>query len=146
MEREINTLLVPEDIKKYFKEMGYSEEQAALFLLGYLIGEIGNAQWNKEIPNKPILNKIVYQGMNPGKILRLTNEVFEKLKQWRRLQYNEGIFGEMKKLLDKHLQNWTLSDQENVFYVLSGYAYNTYSALTSHLKEVKEKGGTDEQQ
>jgi len=146
MGREINTLLVPEDIKKYCKEMGYSEEQIALFLLGYLIGEIGNEQWSKENPNKPILNKIVYQGMNPGKILRLTNEIFEKLKQWRKLQYNERIFGEMKKLLDKHIQDWTLSDQENVFYVLSGYAYNTYLALTSHQKEVKEKGGTDEQQ
>ena len=83
--------------------------------------------------------------MNVGKILRLTNEIFEKLKQYKKLPYNEGNFGELKRLLDKYMENWELSDQENVFYVLSGYAYNTYSAITkaSQQKEAETEGGTN---
>ncbi|HOV21331.1 MAG TPA: TIGR02556 family CRISPR-associated protein [bacterium] len=135
----IDTSLLSEGMKKYIEEMGYGEEQSALFLLGYLIGEIGNAQWSKENPNKPILNKLVYQGMDVKKILRLTNEVFEKLKQYKRnILYNEQIFAECKRLLDKNLNNWQLSNQENVFYILSGYAYNMLKKIDENkLKENK---------
>jgi len=146
MKEEVNFSSLPDDMNAYFRMLGYTERQITLFLLGYLIGEVGNAQWSKENPNKPILNKIIYQGMNIRRIMRLTNEIFEKLKQWKKLSYNERIFGEMKRLLDKQQKNWTLSDQENVFYVLSGYAYNTYCAisLASKQKEAKEKGGTND--
>ena len=137
MQEELNTPLLSEEIKGYLREMGYQKTQAALFLLGYLIGEVGNAQYSPENRTKPILNKITYQGMNIGKILRLANEIFEKLKQYKRLSYNEGVFGEMKKLLDRSIKNWDLSDQENVFYILSGYAYNTYKILAkSKQKEI----------
>ncbi|RKX92248.1 MAG: hypothetical protein DRP84_10335 [Spirochaetes bacterium] len=125
------------EIKEYVKEMGYSKPKTAVFLLGYLIGEVANAQYKKG-GTKPILNKITYQGMNVGKIMRLANEIFEKLKQYDKLSsYNEKIFAEMKKLLDKHIENWEISDQENVFYVLSGYAYNTYRAIKSKKDENK---------
>jgi len=129
-------------MKKYIKEMGYSEPEIALFLLGYLIGEIGNAQWNRESPTKPILEKITYQGMTVEKLKRLTNEVFEKLKQYKSegrplLMFNELIFAECKRLLDRNINNWHPSDQENVFYVLSGYAYATRERM-------KKKEGNDE--
>lgn len=124
------------EIEEYVREMGYSEPKVAVFLLGYLIGEVGNAQFKKG-KTKPILNKITYQGMNAGKIMRLANEIFEKLKQYDKLSYNEKRFAEMKKLLDRHIENWELSDQENVFYVLSGYAYNTYRAIESKKDENK---------
>ena len=124
------------EIKEYAEEMGYSESKVAIFLLGYLIGEVASTQYKKG-GTKPILNKITYQGMNAGKIMRLANEVFEKLKQYDKLSYNEKRFAEMKKLLDRHIENWELSDQENVFYVLSGYAYNTYRAIESKKDENK---------
>jgi len=121
-------------MKEYIKEMGYSEHQTALFLLGYLIGEIGNAQWKRESPTKPILEKITYQGMTVEKLKRLTNEVFEKLKQYKSegkplLTFNEPIFAECKRLLDRNINDWRPSDQENVFYVLSGYAYATQERM-----------------
>ena len=99
--------------------MDYNKAQTALFLLGRLIGEVGYRQGGKE----PILEKINYQGMDPRRILRLTNEVFEKLKQYKVLQYNKGIFSICKMLLDKEIEHWSLDDQENVFYILSGYSY-----------------------
>ena len=139
-------------IKNFLKEMGYNEAKIAMFLLGYLIGEIGNAQYSPESPSKPILGKITFQGMNRNKIIRLLNEVFEKLTQYKSrgkplLTYNEGIFAECKRLLDKNI-NKPLSDQENVFYVLSGYAYATHQAIKNAsqkkeaqtIEEVKENG------
>jgi len=121
-------------MEEYIKEMGYSECQTVLFLLGYLIGEIGNAQWSKDNPTKPILNKITYQGMTTEKLRRLTNDVFEKLKQYKSgnkplLAFNEPIFAEYKRLLDRNIKNWHLSDQENVFYTLSGYAYAAHERI-----------------
>lgn len=122
------------EMQEYIKQMGYSEEQVAVFLLGYLIGEIGNAQWSKENPTKPILNKITYRGMTTEKLRRLTNEVFEKLKQYKSgnkslLTFNEPIFAEYKRFLDRNIKNWHLSDQENVFYALSGYAYAAHKRI-----------------
>lgn len=134
--KEDKIYLGDKEIEEYVREMRYSEPKIAIFLLGYLIGEVANAQFKKG-KTKPILNKITYQGMNAGKIMRLANEIFEKLKQYDKLSYNERRFSEMKKLLDKHIENWELSDQENVFYVLSGYAYNTYRAIESKKDENK---------
>ena len=130
-----------QEIKDFIKEMGYSENQVALFLLGYLIGEIGSAP-SQRISSKPILNKIAFQGMNSGKLLRLTNDVFEKLIQYKKLTHNEVIFAEMKRLFDKNILNWSFSDQENVFYVLSGYAYATHRAIKG--REKNERSSEEE--
>jgi len=129
-------------MEAFVKEMGYSKPQVGLFLLGYLIGEVGSAQYSPENKTKPILNKITYQGMNRGKIMRLTNDIFEKLKQYKKLPFNEKFSAEAKKFLDRNFENWPLSDQENVFYILSGYAYNTYKAVTG--KKTKTEGGNSE--
>jgi CRISPR-associated protein Csh1 len=36
----------------------------------------------------------------------------------------------MKSLLDAHIKNWKLSEAENVYYILSGYAFCTYQMVT----------------
>ena len=118
-----------ERLQRFIEEMGYSSLQIGLFLLGFLIGEIGKAQYNSSNKTKPILKKINYQGMDKGKILRLVNDVLEKLDQYKILSYNEVIYAEMKKLLDKNWQSWNISNEEAVFFVLSGYAYATYRAI-----------------
>jgi len=126
---EVERLNLPPQMKEYIEKMGYSQQKSVLFLLGYLIGEVGNAQYTSHNPTKPILNKITYQGVTKEKLKQLTNEVFEKLKQYKRLVFNESIFAEYKRLLDANIDNWQLSPQENVFYILSGYAYNTYNVM-----------------
>ncbi len=128
---DYDSLDLDEGIKSFVNEMGYNEPKVAMFLLGYLIGEVGNAQY-REGNSKPVLGKITYQGMNKNKLIRLLNEVFEKIvqynKKYKTLHYNEGIFAECKRLMDKTIDK-PLSDQENVFYVLSGYAYATHQAI-----------------
>ncbi|MEW6009507.1 MAG: TIGR02556 family CRISPR-associated protein [Candidatus Omnitrophota bacterium] len=143
-----DSLQLKDEMKAFLKEMRYDEPKTALFLLGYVIGKIGNAQSElTESRTKPILNKINFEGMNPNKLIRLTNEVFEKLNQYKvfskkeksrvpLLVFNQGIFNEYKRLIDKEISNWQLSDHENIFYILSGYAYATHKALTSTSQNV----------
>lgn len=114
-----------DELKSYITKMDFDEQKTSMFLLGYLIGEIGKKQMNLETAKKAILDKINFNGMNLNKILILTNEVFDKLNQYNIRKYNEGIFYAMKSLLDKNINSWTLKDSENVYYILSGYAFST---------------------
>jgi len=125
---ENEKLLLPKNILDYFTDLKIyiDRQKQALFLIGYLIGEIGsNQSQTSDTKKKPILNKINFQGMDYKKLMRLTNEIFEKLDQYKILSFNENIFSAAKRLLESNAQ-WQLSNQENVFYVLSGYAYSNY--------------------
>jgi CRISPR-associated protein Csh1 len=139
---DLETLKIDEDMKEFVGKMGYNESQIALFLMGKLIGEIGWRQGGKE----PILEKITYQGMDSKRLLRLTNDIFEKLKQYKALTpYNKNVFTACKMLLDKYITNWTLDDQENVFYILSGYSYRRqHSKADTAEPETNEPEETDE--
>jgi len=133
--------LLPKEILDYWKDLTvYSDDRKrALFLLGYLVGEIGSAQSSTEHKKKPILNKINFQGMGTDKLMMLTNDVLEKLRQYGRLQYNENIYSALKLLMEGNITQWTLSNQENLFYVLSGYAFSNYSGWQRYVKGVEEK-------
>jgi len=145
-EIEIEDLgIIQEEIHEFWKdtEIYSDEKRKALFLLGYLIGEIGKKQDAKDIKNKPILNKINFQGMGKEKVMRLENEILEKLRQYKILEFNENIFSLSHILLEKNMNNWKLSNQENVFYVLSGYAFSNYivrkKSKEKYFGELKEK-------
>ncbi|RKX17395.1 MAG: type I-B CRISPR-associated protein Cas8b/Csh1 [Candidatus Zixiibacteriota bacterium] len=120
--------LIPKEINEYWNTLEIYNNSAikGLFLLGYLIGEIGSKQQSKDLKNKPILNKLNFQGMGTDKLMRLTSNVLEKLRQNDILRYNEDTYTASKLLLDNNISTWKLSIQENVFYVLSGYAFSNY--------------------
>lgn len=127
---DTSDLKVKDDIKDYILEMEYDEQQSAMFLLGYLIGEIGNAQYKRMGEDrKPILNKLNFGGIDKNKIIRLTNDIFNKLVQEKIRKYNEVTFSECKRLLDLNKDSWKLNKQENLFYILSGYGYDTTRAM-----------------
>lgn len=128
--------MLPKGILDYWKDIKIygDDSKKALFLLGYLIGEIGNAQSVKEYKNKPILNKITFQGMGIEKLRQLTIDVLEKLRQNKSRdgktlfehKTNEDIYSVLKILIDNKIFEWNLSNQENVFYTLSGYGFSNY--------------------
>ena len=127
---DVDKLKVNANIKNYIDSMGYGEEESALFLLGYLVGAVGNAQYKRMGQDrKPILNKLNFGGVDRSKIIRLCDEVFGKLVQEKIRLYNETTFAECKKLLDKNIKNWKLNKYENLFYILSGYSFKTESAM-----------------
>ncbi|WP_276662717.1 TIGR02556 family CRISPR-associated protein [Syntrophomonas wolfei] len=128
---DYRTLNLNDSIKGFMADMHYDEEQAALFLLGYLLGQVGNAQYRRasekgaDTTYKPVLNKINFNGIDKSKIIRLRSDVFNKLRQEKVLVYNERIFAECTRLMDKNINDWKMNKDENLFYVLSGYAFGT---------------------
>ncbi len=123
---DVSLLTVKDELKDFIQQMGYSESQTSLILLGLLINQVARKQYNHNLTSKPILDKLNYQGMNPGKLQRLSTDVFAKIKQYKALYpANEKMYADHTMLLHKNLKRWDLSDQENVFYVLSGYALGT---------------------
>lgn len=140
---DVTNLKLNEELKQYIKEMEYTEEETALFLLGVLMGNIGTAQYNRnrESARKPILNKINFGGIDKAKLQRLSNDIFGKLEQEKILKNNEIIFQQHKELLDKNFKKWSLNKNENLFYILSGYSYASMKAITS-----KKNGGEQDEQ
>lgn len=137
---DVSNLKVKDNLKVYILNMGYDEQQSAMFLLGCLIGEIGNAQYKRMGEDrKPILNKLNFGGIDKSKIVRLTNEVFNKLIQEKIRKYNEVTFSECKRLIDVNKDSWKLNKHENLFYILSGYSYDTTKAMLN-------KGGKENEQ
>ena len=140
---DLTSLNLEHELEAFIRSMGYNDAQTALFLMGHLIGQIGWKQGGKE----PILEKISYQGMDDRRLLRLANEVFEKLKQYRILsKYSKYIFSACKLLLDKQIQNWPLDDQENVFYILSGYSFRRQLAAAGDKSSTEEEDENDAEQ
>ncbi|MDO6354585.1 TIGR02556 family CRISPR-associated protein [Caloramator sp. CAR-1] len=126
---DVAKLNVKESIKEYISNMGYDEQQTAMFLLGILIGEIGNSQYHRFDGKKPILNKLNFNGIDKSKLIKLSNEVYAKLEQEKIRNYNEVVYADFKKLLDSNLDNWKLNKNENLFYILSGYSYATTKVM-----------------
>jgi len=120
--------MIPKEIFEYWEnlEIYQDNKKKGLFLLGYLIGEVGSKQSSQQIKNKPILNKINFQGMGTEKLNRLSSNVLEKLKQYKLLDFKENVYSASHLLIEENIKNWSLSNQENVFYILSGFAFSNY--------------------
>lgn len=126
---ELDSIILGDEIKDYMETMRYSDEEGSLFLLGYLVAQVGNKQRVEREGKKPILNKINFNSMDLNKVKRLSNEIPEKLRQNGVLKYNEKEYFAHKKLMDKHRNNWNLSKHDNLYYIMSGYAYGSTKAI-----------------
>ncbi|MEM3162585.1 MAG: type I-B CRISPR-associated protein Cas8b/Csh1 [Candidatus Bathyarchaeia archaeon] len=130
LESTISPLEVPDkEIEDFFAKMNYIEWQKALFLLGVLVGKIGIEQYKRGDNKKAVLNKINFEGMSAEKVKLLANHVLEGLRNYRVLDdRNETIYACMKAMLDRNLESLR-NPIDNVFYILSGYAYATLKAM-----------------
>ena len=119
------------EIRGFIEKADYDDERTGLFLLGVLIAKIAYAQYKRN-DKKPILNKLNYWGMDRMKVISLSNEIFNKLRQEKILQYNEQLYGECMKLIGQSPLN--LPKKEMLFYILTGYSV----ATTCNIKEAQE--------
>lgn len=137
----IEKLNLNEEISSYIEEIGYNEQQTSLFLLGVLIGAIGREQSKRQYERqqegtyKPILNKINFNGMDKYRIIKLSNQIPNKLRHEKIQKYYEAVFSAHKYLLDKNIHNWKLNKDENLFYLLSGYGYQTMKKKTDKVND-----------
>ena len=124
----MNLDVLEKDFKEYIEASSFDEEETALFLLGIVIAKIGSIQYTS-YKYKPILEKINFNGMNKEKLINLYNEVLEKMNQLEIYGNYEIVYSLSKQLFDKNFKNWDLKSYKNTYYILSGYAFETYRIL-----------------
>jgi CRISPR-associated protein Csh1 len=111
-------------ITDFFTRMEYSPSQKAMFYLGRVLHKVAIAQYKAKHKQKPVLNKVNYNGMDTRSIRRLAEDLFDKCRQYQILtKENEGYFtnfwGTFKEA------NWKTNPEEALFYLLSGYSFRT---------------------
>ena len=118
-------------IEAFLTEQNFDHLSRALFYLGTLINLVGRAQSGKGHKSKPILGKIHFQGMNSREVIWLYQEVLEKLRQYDQMKYplTERLLSQFHHYYGVLKTNEELSEQANVFYIMSGYAYMTGVSL-----------------
>lgn len=131
MEENIENLKPIEEVKhdyaksieKFFVDMNYNDIQKALFYLGRVLNQVAYAQYNKGHKNKPVLNKLNYNGMDNDAIMRLRLDLAEKAKQYSIVNQVEYNFARFTNLFNPNNPEKRLTNEENVFYILSGYSF-----------------------
>ncbi len=127
METNEHDAYYPDGVKDALTMLGYTEAQQGLALLGYVIGVVAYAQYKEGLENRPVLEKINYQGMSEEKVVRLFNDAFEKIRQYRKnktVSFSERWWALGKKLYESGSNHQRLTADERVFYLLSGYSMN----------------------
>ena len=122
---------IPEPYRSASEGLQLDAQQQALFLLGVLLGRVAHRQYvDSDGGSKPVLEKLNYGGMSLPRLLSFTAELFDKMRQYRLLtEYspaeNELLYSLASFFLTAERQRWRLTDQENVYFLLAGYAYET---------------------
>ncbi len=131
---DMEKIKIPKPYSDYIENAKFNKQESALFLLGVVIAKIGSEQF-KKYGHKPVLNKINFQGMDIHRIEQLYNEVYEKIHQLR-LNYpeNEIIYSISREMFDEESDSWKLVPYENVYYLLSGYAFETRRIINKEVK------------
>ncbi len=113
-------------IQSYWKDKSaYNlNETKALFLLGIMVSDVGSAQFQKGLKTEPVLKKLNFDGMNRGRIMQLFNDVEGKLINYKKFPFDKNIDSKAKQFFDStDSELWDLTPSENVFYIMSGYAF-----------------------
>ncbi|TEB13236.1 TM1802 family CRISPR-associated protein [Pelotomaculum propionicicum] len=122
-----------EMMEDFLEQQGFLPEARALFYLGALVNQVAWKQSERGHKTKPVLDKINYQGMSRRDILRLYEDTLDLVRHYFEgvplyiAQYMErfhNYFGSLEKA-------WSFNEQENVFYIMSGYAYLVKGASDS---------------
>ena len=126
-----NNIPIPDEkMSKWIETMNYDTLQTGLFILGYLIAQVGNAQYKKGDKKKSILDKLDFKGMKKEKVITLTNEMLSHLRNYRILEYNERYYYIMIDAINRCINYLDKDPIGNLFYILSGYAFSTYMAIS----------------
>ncbi|MBA4602450.1 TM1802 family CRISPR-associated protein [Thermoactinomyces mirandus] len=113
-----------QEAEAFLEEQSFGSMERALFYVGMLLRSVARAQYEKNHRSKPILNKISFQGMNQREVIRLYQEILEKLNQYDRMTMeNEQYISLFHRYYGMLKEAEALTDQEHVFYIMAGYAF-----------------------
>lgn len=134
---------LPEEIatmEMFLNSNGFSREAKGLFYLGAMIYQIGVAQAKKQHAQKPILDKISFGGMNSKEVVQMYLDVMEKTRQYQKT-VNLWWFERLQKQMHLNFGDIStvklMNEKENVFYIMSGYAYcvDSYKKVNNDSEE-----------
>lgn len=108
-------------IEDFFNKMNYSEQEKAMFYLGRVLSSIATAQYKKKHESKPVLNKINFNGMDADAILRFSNDLAEKTRQYNIHRNTDWDFSRFRERFNE--KNWALTKERSVFYLMAGYSF-----------------------
>jgi len=119
-----NTSSIINKMELFLDEQGFNTEARALFYLGALVNRVAVVQYVKNHKTKPVLKKINFQGMTQRDVLRLYEEVVEKLRQYNKMTlYNEHLMNKFHHYYGSLDKKGYLDEHANVFYIMAGYSY-----------------------
>ena len=122
-------------IQEFFAKMSLKPDQQAMFYLGRMLNAVEYIQKGK---TKTVIQKVNFNGMDKEDLQRLRISLIEKAKQYNaigKVIFTDNEFG-------KHFNfnDWKLSPQEAVFFLLTGYSFGVgvKDAETLTQKETQE--------
>lgn len=129
-----------EKIEGFLKEQYFDRLPRALFYLGTLLRRVAIIQYKKGHTSKPILNKVDFQGMNHRDVVWLYQEILEKLNQYKEMKpFNESLMSQFNYYYGNFKKEGELSEEANVFYIMSGYAFMVSFPFEIEETEAKEE-------
>jgi CRISPR-associated protein Csh1 len=129
---EGSAIQVLEDPARYAEAVIKEDGFRGAFLLGALTAYVAKEQWKKSGGrNKPILDRIDYEGMSYSDLQAYAVRLLESLKDHGQLSARtEELYARALSYLNsgrEHLSN----PEENVFYLLFGYSYQTLMFISA---------------
>ena len=108
--------------KAFFEAMDYTPQQEALFFLGRALKTVAYYQEKeKNYTNRPILEKVNFNGMKRLDIQRLYCDLHDKKKQYNIHDKLEGNLSRFAMRFD--FNNWSMFPEEALFFLLTGYSF-----------------------
>jgi CRISPR-associated protein Csh1 len=119
---------------------GYTDQQKAMFYLGRMVSIIGYAQHAKGHQQKPILQKINFNGMGLREIVKLRSELYEKARQYQKdLTFLDSKFAQFF-----NYNNWNMSNFEALFFLLNGYSFYVSQKDSNNNENQQTSNNTEE--
>ncbi len=113
-------------IEQFFDDMNYTAAQKALFYLGRALNDVAYAQFKSNHQTKPVMNKLNYNGMDKDAVMRLYLDLAEKVRQYASKINISGVeynFSRFIENFNPNIPDNSMTPEENVFYILSGYSF-----------------------
>lgn len=107
-----------QQIEHFFALMNYNDAQKSMFYLGRMLSSVAYIQKDKK---KTVLEKVNFNGMDRKEIQRLRIALMEKAEQYKEI--GKIIFNDSQFTKHFDFNNWNMSEQEAVFFLLSGYSF-----------------------
>ena len=120
-----NISLYEKSIQEFFEKMNYSQPQKAMFYLGRMLNSVEWIQVQKKI-KKTVINLVNFNGLEKDDIQRLRNDLINKARQHSKMGKVIFTDGKFSELFDYN--NWQMSRNEALFFLLSGYSFGTKGA------------------